>query len=350
MKKSIIALAVAGALTAPMVAQADATLYGSLRVQIADADGKDLDIQDNTSRIGIKATSELFSGATAIAHFETYANTETGSFGTPDKGRLAYVGVTGDMGTVTVGRQWLPAYLWTVGKTDIMAAASTETTHSYVTGGRQGNAAAYVSPNMSGLQLAVAAVARDGKLSAAATDTSPAVKAGVDAGNTGDDADALHAAANYSVAGFGIALSTLQYKGAVDEDINSIGVNYSADNFYVALSVEDDKINRDDEVVVLAGSYTMDNTKFLASYTDFGDEDAYAGAAAALTGTSSVAGVAVGDGAHDARDGGKRYVVEVQQKLGKQAFVFANYIEANGDAEDAGNATDTFAVGYNVSF
>ncbi|WP_296059763.1 porin [uncultured Amphritea sp.] len=318
MKKSIIALAVAGALTAPMVAQADATLYGSLRVQIADADGSDLDIQDNTSRIGIKATSELFNGATAIAHFETYANTESGSFGsgadTGEKGRLAYVGVTGDMGTVTVGRQWLPAYLWTVGKTDIMAAANTETTHSYGTGGRQGNAAAYVSPNMSGLQLAVAVVARDA--------------AGVDAGgDTTDDVDATHVAANYSMGGFGIALSTLQYKGTVDENINSIGVNYSADNFYVGLSAEDDEVNRNgaDNIYVLAGSYTMDNTKLLASYTDFGDDAADV-------------------------DGGNRFIAEVQQKLGKQAFVFANYIEANGDAEDAENAVDTFAVGYNVSF
>ncbi|UTW02000.1 porin [Amphritea atlantica] len=335
MKKSIIALAVAGAMAAPIAAQADATLYGSLRVQMANADGSELDIQDNTSRIGIKATSELFSGATAIAHFETYANTESGSFGTPDKGRLAYVGATGDFGTVLVGRQWLPAYLWTVGKTDIMAAANTETTHSYATGGRQGNAAAYISPTMAGLQLAVAGVARDA--------------AGVDAGgNTGDDADALHAAVNYSIGGFGVALSTLRYEGTVDESINSIGLSYSAGDAYVALSVEDDEISRIDEVYVLAGSYAMGNTKFLASVTDFGKK-------AATAGSTAIAG----NDFHDAvdavaatpeMDGGQRYVVEVQQQLGKQAFVFANYIEADNDAEDAGNAVDTFAVGYNVSF
>ena len=34
MKKSIIALAVAGAMTAPMVAQADATLFGEIRYDI----------------------------------------------------------------------------------------------------------------------------------------------------------------------------------------------------------------------------------------------------------------------------------------------------------------------------
>lgn len=313
MKKSIIALAVAGALTAPMIAQADATVYGSLRVQVAQNDGGELDIRDNTSRIGIKATSELFSGATAIAHFETYVNTETGAFGIPanGKGRLAYVGATGDFGTALVGRQWLPAYLWTVGKTDIMAAGATETTHSYTTGGRQGNAAAYISPNMSGLQVAVALVARD--------------SAGVDAGNTTDDVDATHLAANYTMGGFGIALSTLQYKGFVDENINSIGVNYSADNLYVGLSVEDDKINRADQVVVLAGSYAMGNTKLLGSYTNFGDTAA------------SV-------------DGGSRYVAEVQQKLGNQAFVYANYIAADDDAETAGEAVDVISVGYNVNF
>ena len=335
MKKSIIALAVAGALTAPMIAQADATVYGSLRVQVTDKDGSELDVQDNTSRIGIKATSELFSGATAIAHFETYANTESGSFGTPGKGRLAYVGATGSYGTALVGRQWLPAYLWTVGKTDIMAAASTETTHSYATGGRQGNAVAYISPTMGGLQVAAAVVARDA--------------AGVDAGgNTGDDVDATHVAVNYSVAGFGIALSTLRYDGTVDESINSLGVNYSAGDLYVALSVEDDKISRADEVYVLAGSYTMGNTKLLGSYTDFGTKGATAAVAADAGNAYHDATPAVAAAAE--MDGGKRYVVEVQQKLGAQAFVFANYIEASGDAEDAGNAADTFAVGYNVNF
>jgi predicted porin len=294
-----------------MIAQADATVYGSLRVQVTDADGSELDIQDNTSRIGIKATSELFSGATAIAHFETYVNTESGAFGTPAKGRLAYVGATGDFGTVTVGRQWLPAYLWTVGKTDIMAAASTETTHSYGTGGRQGNAAAYISPDLGGLKIAAAVVARDA--------------AGVDAGgNTPNDIDASHLAANYSMGGFGVALSTLQYDlTSSDDTINSLGLSYSAGDLYVGLSVEDDEINRADEVIVLAGSYAMGNTKVLGSFTDFGK---------------------------DGSDNGSRYVAEVQQKLGNQAFVFANYIEADSDAEAEAQATDTFAIGYNVSF
>jgi hypothetical protein len=72
----------------------------------------------------------------------------------------------------------------------------------------------------------------------------------------------------------------------------------------------------------------------LGSYTDFGDDA-------------------------DNNDDGARYIVEVQQKLGKQAFVFANYIEADSDAETvyttanastSARAADTFAVGYNVSF
>ncbi|MDO6563838.1 porin [Amphritea sp. 1_MG-2023] len=324
MKKSLIALAVAGALTAPMVAQADATLYGSLRVQATDADGADLHIGDNTSRIGIKATSELYSGVTAIAHFETYVSTETGSLDSTyvdvndsdavkSKGRLAYVGATGDFGTVTVGRQWIPAYLWTVAKTDIMAAANTETTHNYGTGARQGNTAAYVTPSFGGFQAAAAIVARNSN--------------GVDAQDTDDNVDATHLAAQYNMGNFAVALSTLQYKGTVDENINSLGLSYSAGDVYVGLSVEDDEVNRtgDDSIVVLAGSYTMGNTTLLGSYTDFRDD---------------VAGA----------DQGKRYIAEVQQKLGKQAFVFANYIEASSDAETAGEATDTFAIGYNVSF
>ncbi len=42
MKKSIIALAVAGAMTAPMVAQADATLFGQIRYDITKEDSTDV--------------------------------------------------------------------------------------------------------------------------------------------------------------------------------------------------------------------------------------------------------------------------------------------------------------------
>ena len=55
MKKSIIALAVAGALTAPL-AQADATLYGVAQFRLIDQDEKSLNAQMAKTRLGVKGT------------------------------------------------------------------------------------------------------------------------------------------------------------------------------------------------------------------------------------------------------------------------------------------------------
>ncbi|WP_255611772.1 porin [Marinobacterium arenosum] len=306
MKKSLIALAVAGALTAPMIAQADATLYGSLRVAVVDADGSELDIKDNSSRIGVKASSELFSGAKAIAHFETNVSTESGVFGqTKGEGRLAYVGATGDFGTVTVGRQWTPQYLWTSAKVDILDFGSNPT-HNYSLAGRQGNTLAYISPDLSGFQVAAVLVARDG------SGESP------DEANTGDDDDAYNLAAHYSVGGFSVGVSTLDYQGSVDDDYTAVAASYEMDNLYVAAEYSSNDIT-DKDTWEVAGSYAMGNTKLLANYVDF-----------------------EGDGSQVA--------LEVQQKLGKQARVFANYIIADSDAEDNGDAVDTLSVGYRVDF
>ncbi|MGY8869897.1 MAG: hypothetical protein ACKVJE_05605, partial [Pseudomonadales bacterium] len=75
MKKSLIALAVAGALTAPMVAQADATLYGSLRLKVVAEENKDLDVADNASRIGIKGSVDTnIDGVKAIYRGEWKVN------------------------------------------------------------------------------------------------------------------------------------------------------------------------------------------------------------------------------------------------------------------------------------
>jgi hypothetical protein len=66
MKKSIIALAVAGAMTVPMVAQADATLFGSVRYDITDTDGTDhTNSEINRMRIGVKGEETMDNGLTA---------------------------------------------------------------------------------------------------------------------------------------------------------------------------------------------------------------------------------------------------------------------------------------------
>lgn len=296
MKKSIIALAVAGALVAPL-AQADATLYGSLRLKLQDLDGAETNIADNSSRIGIKGSSELFSGNKAIFQFEQAVSTETGAF---SGGRLASLGVTGDFGTVNAGRQWSPFATWTLFPTDIVDNR-TSGASGYEPGlHRLSNTIAYVSPNLSGFQGAVVLIADNDV-------------------QDGEDLDAYNLAAKYSVAGFTVAASTINLEAA-NQDVNSLAVSYEADAFYVAARYQEDETagaGQEDSYEV-AGSFTMGNTKLLANFVDSDDNDV-----------------------------GEQWSLEVQQKLGKKARVFAAWTDTDSVTD---GEVDGIELGYRVDF
>lgn len=301
MKKTLIATAIAGAMSFTAVAQAaevNYDLYGSLRVAAVNVDGGELDIADNSSRIGIKATTELNSGITALVRFETYANTESGAFGSPDKGRLAYIGATGDFGTVTAGRQWTPQYLWTSGKVDILDVGSNPT-HDYKIAGRQGNTFAYITPDMGGFQAAAVLVARDG--------------AGVDLGNTGDDADAYNLAAHFTAGGFSVGVASLMYQGTVDENYTSVAASYTMGDLYVAAEATDNGL-ADENTFEVAGSYAMGDAKLLANFVSFEE--------------------------------GEQVAVEAQYKLGAKSRVAATVVTADDDAP----VSDSVALSWRVDF
>ncbi|WP_100169850.1 porin [Marinobacterium stanieri] len=307
MKKSLIALAVAGAMTAPMIAQADATLYGSLRVKMVDTDLQEMDIADNSSRIGIKGSSDLFSGAKAIYQFEQFINTEAGAWG---GGRLAYIGATGDFGTVQIGRMWTPYALWTVFTTDIVDNGTSGDSGYIIGAHRTPETLAYISPNMGGFQFAGAVLTSD---SDDTSDSEVAENAGV---------DVAHVAAKFEAAGFMGAVSYLDYDedavkfgGNVYNDVASLGLSYTLGDLYLGARYEDrDLVSADDQDAwELAGSYTMGHTTLLANYID-----------------------------DDIRDDAM-WSLEAQQKLGKQARVFASWV-------DYGDNNDGVEVGYRVDF
>ncbi|MBN1005711.1 porin [Amphritea pacifica] len=300
MKKSIIALAVAGALTAPMVAQADATLYGSLRIKAQKLEGTshdNLNVTDNSSRIGIKGSSELFNGATAFFQFEQAVSTDTGAW---NGGRLGNLGVKGDFGTAIFGRIWTPYYSFTGAPTDILDNATSASSTYVINAHRASDVIAYVSPDMGGLTLAAAVLPTD---KGAADD---------------ETLDIKHVAANYAMGGFTAGVSYLGFPAA-DVDVMSAALSYTAGDFYVATRYEnrDAGVNgpTEEDAYEVAGSYTMGNTTLLANFIN--DDD-------------NVDDV---------------ISVEVQQKLGKQARAFAAIIDSN--VADGG---DGFEVGYRVDF
>jgi len=168
MKKKIIALAIAGALAAPLAAQAEATVYGKARVSIDSISyDKNSGMEDSmyvssqTSRVGVKGSEDLGGGMKAIYGMEWGVDL-TGDGG--DMGeRNRYVGLSGDFGTVLAGKHDTPYKM--VGSADVFADTLADSQNN---GGiigyngfdnRANNAVAYVSPSLSGWTILVAGVA-----------------------------------------------------------------------------------------------------------------------------------------------------------------------------------------------
>jgi len=117
MKKSLLALAVGTAMAmGHTVAQADAQVYGSLRVHMAntspDEGSSTTGLQDGSSRFGIRGSEDLGNDLSAFAHLEFRVNAASfnNNFAAESpnniNGRLAYVGLRGAFGSLSAGTQW----------------------------------------------------------------------------------------------------------------------------------------------------------------------------------------------------------------------------------------------------
>ena len=84
-----------------------ASWYGSLRGGVEFGGGNDASFQNGASRWGVKGSAEMSEGLTAVYQFESKVSTADAS---QPGGRLAYVGVSGGFGTITLGQIWNAAY------------------------------------------------------------------------------------------------------------------------------------------------------------------------------------------------------------------------------------------------
>jgi predicted porin len=116
MKKSLLALAVTAALTAPLAAQADTILYGSARVSIDyndesnslfNGDGS-WDIANNSSRLGVLGSEDLGGGLSAVYQYEFGVDISEG--GNLEGNRPKFVGLKGGFGQISLGTQETPYY------------------------------------------------------------------------------------------------------------------------------------------------------------------------------------------------------------------------------------------------
>ena len=179
MQKKIIALAVAAAFSAP--AFADVTAYGVVDATLArvSADKQKSDMQVlsgglSTSRFGVKTVEDLNNGMKAVVVLEyaldSVVNASVGAdadtlAGKGFKARQQMLAVAGDFGTFATGYLQTAGYDWAV-KFDPTAGSAVSPLQNVTKGGkfligsaalgaRAQRALAYISPDMSGVTVAV---------------------------------------------------------------------------------------------------------------------------------------------------------------------------------------------------
>jgi predicted porin len=197
MKKSLIALAVAGVVAAPaFAATSNVDVYGQIRMSVdhlnsATANTDKWSVNDQTSRIGFKGSEDLGGGLKAIWQIEQQINATNGpldnalnsatvktaggsavtgvndgAFGNAGL-RNTFVGLAGGFGTVIVGRHDTPYKLG--GSADLFGdtSADAQKNGSGIIGrngfdNRVSGTIAYISPTFSGFHFAVATVPGEG--------------------------------------------------------------------------------------------------------------------------------------------------------------------------------------------
>lgn len=116
MNKKLVALAVAGVLSAPLAAQAqtaNVTLYGRLNLTMeavrqgsSTAENWIYRVSSNSSRLGVRGTESLGGGLNAIFQIESSISGDAG--GGTLAGRETFIGLQGGWGTVKIGNFLAP--------------------------------------------------------------------------------------------------------------------------------------------------------------------------------------------------------------------------------------------------
>jgi predicted porin len=288
MKKSVLALAVAAALTVPLAAQADTILYGSARVSIDyndegstdpfDNDDGVWDVTNNSSRLGVLGSEDLGGGLSAIYQYEFGVDVTEG--GNLESNRPKYVGLKGGFGQISLGTQETP-YYHVAGIIDVFNTDRSLGATSFLGGSFNGfklnptgdrdfgegslfrldNSIYYTTPDFSGFSAEAMLV-----MSGAVNDSQ----------GYSDSLDLWNLTAKYSNGPFFAGISYIQLDGddnvllddgiTIDLDLNQwiVGLGYTGGPFSVGLIYEQGTINE----FGLLGTAKFDGVRL------FGNDDA----------------------------------------------------------------------------
>ncbi|MDD5387818.1 MAG: porin [Gallionellaceae bacterium] len=354
MKKSLIALAVAGAFAAPaFAASSNVDVYGTLRYSLDHVNSDAVNankwtVNDQTSRFGIKGSEDLGGGLKAVWQIEQQISSATGPLDNAVGGagdtafggaglRNTFVGVAGGFGTVIIGRHDTPYKLG--GSADVFADTSADSQKNG-TGiiGRNGfdnraaGTVAYVSPEWSGFHFAVATV--------------PGEQTGTVNANGLNDA--------YSMVGVyanGPLKATLGHE-VFKKDLAAGGTNDAkATKFNIAYKIGDiglgytyERSNdgftaaqKTDKAHLASVTYGMGPITLAAQYGQFNNEQAYTGAAGGILGKTAAG----------SDDDLKRWTLGAIYNLSKRTNVYAAY---NSDNYTTAKDVKVFTMGVNTSF
>jgi predicted porin len=261
MKKSLIALAVAGVVSAPaFAATSNVDIYGKLHGSMSyfnDGLGKDTQFSSNASRIGFKGSEDLGGGLKAVWQIESGVSMDEGEGSWAS--RNTFVGLAGDWGTALLGRHDTPLKL--VGRAVDLFGDTMADSRNVMGGGsdtRADNVLAYISPSFSGFGVALAY----------SNDVAGA-------GNGGDviDRSAWNGNVTYSNGPLYLGLG---YGDGDYHDSNGLGAQwrlaggYTFGNFKIVGQydmLEGDGVVADDyDAWMVGGAYTMGNMVFKANY------------------------------------------------------------------------------------
>jgi len=369
MQKSIIAVAVAAALTAPALALADSNnviVYGKANASLDIVDSgtaaagtagtRSYRISSNVSRLGFKGSEDLGSDLKVVWQIEqeidlTGAKNGTSALAT----RNTFVGLSNpSLGTVLLGRHDTPYKIATRkidqfgdgiadnrslmgGVSKLSAVASFD--------GRQPDVIAYISPSLSGFTGAIAHVnLNQAKNLSQAFATDLKAKAWSLAGmyKTGP----FYASLAYEVHDIG-AGTTPVATTAGKEKATKLGLSYSQDAFTVGLAYERTSDNFGGNAAAVAlGSATCG--ALAAGANCFGHNAWYLGGKYNLTASDAIklgytkmgktAGMAAGT-----TDAASQYTVGYDHNMSKRTAVYALYSKLNN------GVNGSFGLSHNAS-
>ena len=254
MKKIFLTAAATSALAlaaSPVMADdhSSMSVYGWITAEVNEQNGVwDANGTGNSpSRFGIRGSRD-FGAVTGDAQLEYFVAKGQGV--SPGL-RLANAALSGDFGSVRIGSQWNPGYLWTSATTDVMLGGVVAGARSTDFVFRQDGAVFYYAPSLGGLDLAVG-----GNM------------LGLD--ETSDDLDTTTVSARYSLNDLYVSATYMTVEDDEDTDVTSFGASYDLGMVTIAATMSDKSgsLGENSPFDVAATFSASDEVTLKAAYTD----------------------------------------------------------------------------------